>query len=39
MTKKLLRLRLFGKVPQKDNVVHACGGYVFAGWMEIEGHD
>jgi len=32
-------LALAADVPEEDYVVHACGGDVLAGGMEVEGHD
>lgn len=38
MTEKLFGLDLLGEVPEEDETVHAGGGDVFAGGVEVERH-
>lgn len=39
MTHKFMGLALSADIPEEDDVVHTSGGDIFAGGMEIEGHD
>lgn len=39
MAEELIGGHLPGEIPEQDDVVHACGGDVLAGGMQIERHD
>jgi hypothetical protein len=39
VAEELIRRGLFGEIPEEDDVVHACGGHVLAGGVQVETHD
>ena len=39
MAHKFMGLALSADIPEEDDIVHACRGDIFAGGVEVKGHD